>query len=117
MVRFVGFFISGFGKMEEAMYKYYYDAREMGRRIKEVRRRCRMTQEQLAEHLILTAESVSNIEKGKTVCMPEHEIRICELFEVTADHLYFGGRYGSRRNIRIGCVRSGLCWKNVRIVS
>ena len=73
------------------MYKYYYDAREMGRRIKEVRRRCRMTQEQLAEHLILTAESVSNIEKGKTVCMPEHVIRICELFEVTADHLYFGG--------------------------
>lgn len=73
------------------MYKYYYDAREMGRRIKEVRRRCRMTQEQLAEHLILTAESVSNTEKGKTVCMPEHVIRICELFEVTADHLYFGG--------------------------
>ena len=66
------------------MYKYYYDAREMGRRIKEVRRRCRMTQEQLAEHLILTAESVSNIEKGKTVCMPEHVIRICEL--------YFGGK-------------------------
>lgn len=50
-----------------------------------------MTQEQLAEHLILTAESVSNIEKGKNVCMPEHVIRICELFEVTADHLYFGG--------------------------
>ena len=49
------------------------------RRIKEVRRRCRMTQEQLAEHLILTAESVSNIEKGKTVCMPEHVIRICAI--------------------------------------
>lgn len=76
-----------------------------------------MTQEQLAEHLILTAESVSNIEKGKTVCMPEHVIRICELFEVTADHLYFGGRYGTRRNIQIGCAQSGLCWKNVRIVS
>ena len=56
----------------------------------EVRKKNKYTQEQLAEKLFLTAESVSNFENGKTMCMPENVARICELFGVTADYIYYG---------------------------
>jgi transcriptional regulator with XRE-family HTH domain len=40
--------------------------RRIGLRIKAARRGRSMTQEQLAEHVGLTVESISNIERGKT---------------------------------------------------
>ena len=72
------------------MNNYRYDAVEAGKRIREVRKKNKYTQEQLAEKLFLTAESVSNFENGKTMCMPENVARICELFDVTADYIYYG---------------------------
>ena len=72
------------------MNNYRYDAVEAGKRIREVRKKNKYTQEQLAEKLFLTAESVSNFENGKTMCMPENVARICELFGVTADYIYYG---------------------------
>ena len=72
------------------MSNYRYDAVEAGKRIREVRKKNKYTQEQLAEKLFLTAESVSNFENGKTMCMPENVAKICELFDVTADYIYYG---------------------------
>ena len=72
------------------MKNYRYDVVEAGKRIREVRKKNKYTQEQLAEKLYLTAESVSNFENGKTMCMPENVARICELFDVTADYIYYG---------------------------
>lgn len=72
------------------MNNYRYDAVKAGKRIREVRKKNKYTQEQLAEKLFLTAESVSNFENGKTMCMPENVARICELFDVTADYIYYG---------------------------
>ena len=74
----------------EKMSKYNYDAIEAGKRIRAIRRKNKMTQEQLAEQLFLTAESVSNFENGKTMCMPENVAKICEMFGVTADYIYYG---------------------------
>lgn len=51
---------------------YKYDAVETGKRIRAIRKQNKFTQEQLAEELYLTAESVSNFENGKTMCMPEN---------------------------------------------
>ena len=45
---------------------YKYDAVETGKRIRAIRKQNKFTQEQLAEELYLTAESVSNFENGKT---------------------------------------------------
>lgn len=73
------------------MYKNNYDAVEFGKRIKKVRRKNGMTQEQLADALYLSVDSVSRIETGKGMCMPEHLVHICELFNVSSDYLYFGG--------------------------
>ncbi|MBE5934264.1 MAG: helix-turn-helix transcriptional regulator [Lachnospiraceae bacterium] len=39
---------------------------------------------------MLSVDSVSNIENGKTTCMPEHIMRLYQLFNVSADYFYFG---------------------------
>lgn len=72
------------------MFENNYDAKEFGARIRKLRKEKRMTQEELAKMLIITSESVSNIENGKTNCMPEHIVHICEIFDVSTDYLYFG---------------------------
>ena len=63
---------------------------ELGYNIAYYRKHAGLTQEQLAEKLILTAESISRIENGKGMCMPEHIVHICELLNITSDYLYFG---------------------------
>lgn len=72
------------------MFERNYDAVEFGKRLREARKKAGMTQEQLAEKLILTAESVSRMENEKGMCMPEHIVHICELLNITSDYLYFG---------------------------
>ena len=78
-----------FERMDD-MNGYNYDAVEVGKRIRTIRKKNKVTQEQLAEKLFLTAESVSNFENGKTMCMPENVAKICELFDVTSDYIYYG---------------------------
>lgn len=70
----------------------YYDARKFGKRIKELRKENKMTQAQLAQQLMLSVDSISNIENGKTTCMPEYVMIICQIFNVSTDYLYFGKR-------------------------
>ena len=72
------------------MFERNYDAVEFGKRLKATRKNAGVTQEQLAEKLILTSESVSRIENGKGMCMPEHIVHICEILNITSDYLYFG---------------------------
>ncbi len=69
--------------------KYLYDAKAVGKRIKDIRKG-RITQEALAEKLFLSVDSVANFENGRSVCMPEHVARICELFNVSSDFIYYG---------------------------
>lgn len=78
-----------FERMDD-MNNYMYDTVEAGKRIREVRKKNKYTQEQLAEKLFLTAEGISNFENGKTMCMPENVAKISELFDVTADYIYYG---------------------------
>ena len=69
--------------------RYLYDAKAVGMRIKELRKGI-MTQEKLAEELFLSVDSVANFENGRSTCMPEHVARICEIFNVTSDYIYYG---------------------------
>lgn len=68
-----------------------YDANVIGERIRDIRKKNGYTQNKLSEQLMLSVDSVSNIENGKTTCMPEHIMRLCQLFNVSADYFYFGG--------------------------
>ncbi len=72
------------------MFKYNYDAGEFGARIKGLRKKSKMTQETLADLLYLSVDSISRMENGKVMCMPEHLVHICEIFNVSTDYLYFG---------------------------
>lgn len=72
------------------MFERNYDAVEFGKRLRGARKKAGMTQEQLADALYLSVDSVSRIETGKGMCMPEHLVHICELLHVSADNLYFG---------------------------
>ena len=72
------------------MFKNNYDAVGFGKRLKMARKKAGMTQENLAEELILSVDSISRIENGKVTCMPEHLVHICEILNVTSDYLYFG---------------------------
>lgn len=76
----------------------HYNAVEFGRRIRTIRKQKKMTQQELAELLFLSEESVSNFETGKTMCMPEHVIQMCQIFDVSADHFYFGKNYKLQGN-------------------
>lgn len=70
--------------------EFTYDAVEFGKRLRVIRKKCKYTQEQLAEKLFLSTDSISNYENGKTTCMPEHVTKICQIMNVSADYLYFG---------------------------
>lgn len=94
------------------MFERNYDAVEFGKRLKAARKKAGMTQEQLADKLILSVDSISRIENGKVMCMPEHLVHICEILDVTTDYLYFGeylisteenARLSNINNMIVGC--------------
>lgn len=70
--------------------EHTYKATEFGIRLRKIRKKCGYTQEQLAEKLFLSIDSISNYENGKTTCMPEHVTKICQILNISADYLYFG---------------------------
>ncbi len=74
----------------EMDYQYIYDATLFGKRMQEIRKKKKITQEKLAEMLSLSVDSVSKMENGKITCMPDHFIKICQIFNVSADYFYFG---------------------------
>ena len=59
----------------------------MGDRIKEVRKKQCLTQEQLAEQLDLSVEFVSQIERGLKLPSMNVFIRLIEVLNVSADYL------------------------------
>lgn len=77
-------------------YEIQYEQKIYGNRIREIRKSVGMKQEELAEKLMLSVDMLSKIENGKSVCMPEHITRICQLFNISADYFYFG----CKRNLK-----------------
>lgn len=71
-------------------YQVHYNQQDFGKRLRAIRKKNKMTQEVLAEKLMLSVDSISNYENGKTTCMPEHIIHLCQIFHVSADYFLFG---------------------------
>ncbi len=65
---------------------------EMGQRIALRRKERRMTQEQLAEKMGVSLQTVSCIELGKKAIRPENLANLCAHLEVTSDYILFGKR-------------------------
>ncbi len=62
----------------------------MGERISVKRKEKRLTQEQLAEAVGVSLQTVSNIECGKKGSGPENIAKICVVLEATADYILLG---------------------------
>lgn len=73
----------------------YFDSNQikaMGKRIKKVRKKHNMTQEQLADILGISSDQISNIELGKSACKTDHIFLLTQIFDVSADYLLKGRR-------------------------
>ena len=64
--------------------------KEMGQRIMVRRKSLRMTQEELADKLGVSAQMISNLELGKKAIRPENLARVCEVLGLSADFVLTG---------------------------
>ncbi len=65
---------------------------DMGSRISKRRKELQMTQEQLAEAMNLSLQSISCIELGKKGIRPENLLNLCQCLDVSADYILKGER-------------------------
>lgn len=65
---------------------------DMGSRISKRRKELQMTQEQLAEAMNLSLQSISCIELGKKGIRPENLLRLCRCLDISADYILKGER-------------------------
>ena len=63
------------------------DKLTMGDRIREARKKCELTQEQLAEKLDVSVEFVGQIERGQKLPGMQVFIKLIEVLNVSADYL------------------------------
>lgn len=64
----------------------------MGLRIAQRRKELHWTQEQLAEKMGVSLQTVSNIELGKKAVRPENLANLCMHMDVSADYILYGKR-------------------------
>ena len=76
---------------------------DMGNRIAKRRKECHLTQEQLAEKINLSIQSISCIELGKKAIRPHNLVKLCNVLDVSADYILTGKRSESQL--------SGICCK------
>jgi len=65
---------------------------KMGQRIAQRRKELRFTQEQLAEKMGVSLQTISCIELGKKAIRPENLTNLCLHLEITADYILCGKR-------------------------
>lgn len=94
-----------YNKITKALLNYFLEVNPMciGPTIKQLRRECDMTQEQLAEYLGITANAVSQWECGKTSPDISQLPILANLFDTTTDYLL--GVDISHKEANIECIR------------
>lgn len=70
----------------------------MGDRISQRRKELHLTQEQLADKMGLSLQSISCIELGKKAIRPENLAKLCICLDVTADYILYGKRNEKQMN-------------------
>lgn len=67
-----------------------YDQECMGKKLKEMRKKNKITQAKMAEKLNVSVETIQNYEKGRTALPHGCIIQLCQEFRVSADYFFFG---------------------------
>lgn len=73
----------------------------MGIRIAQRRKELCLTQEQLAEKMGVSLQTISCIELGKKAVRPENLAKLCTYLEVTSDYILYGKRSKTQLNSTI----------------
>lgn len=71
---------------------------DMGKRIAQRRKELHLTQEQLAEKMGVSLQTISCIEFGKKAVRPENLANLCTYLNVTADYILYGRRNEQQMN-------------------
>lgn len=72
------------------MYEDEQFLKDMGERISKRRKELNLTQEQLAESINLSLQSISCIELGKKAIRPQNLVNLCTALGVTTDYILTG---------------------------
>lgn len=76
-----------------------YCGKEVGLRIKKLRKRRNMTQTQLAERLCYATErQLQRIENGEAACPVDRMVELAEILDTTTDYLLRGKEVESKKN-------------------
>ena len=70
----------------------------MGKRIAQRRKELHLSQEQLAEKMGVSLQTISCIELGKKAVRPENLANLCTYLNVTADYILYGRRNEQQMN-------------------
>lgn len=70
----------------------------MGSRIAQRRKELHMTQEELAEQIGVSLQTVSCIELGKKAVRPENLANLCTKLDISADYVLYGKRDTQQMN-------------------
>jgi len=71
----------------------YFDAKETGQRIRQLRKEQNITQEYLANQLNITTDHLARIESGKRSCSIDVLVDLVNFFDISMDFLMFGCKY------------------------
>lgn len=71
---------------------------DMGIRIAQRRKELRITQEQLAEKMGVSIQTISCIELGKKAIRPENLANLCTHLDITSDYILYGKRDSKQTN-------------------
>ena len=71
---------------------------QMGIRIAQRRKELHLTQEQLADKMGVSLQTVSCIELGKKAVRPENLANLCSYLNVSADYILYGKRSEQQMN-------------------
>lgn len=80
---------------------------DMGTRIAQRRKELHITQEQLADKMGVSLQTVSCIELGKKAVRPENLANLCNHLDITADYVLYGKRNKQQMNDTVAKL-SGL---------
>ena len=70
----------------------------MGTRISQRRKELHLTQEQLAEQMGVSLQTISCIELGKKAIRPENLANLCTCLDISSDYILYGKRDESHMN-------------------
>ena len=74
----------------------------MGTRISKRRKELKLTQEQVAEKMEVSLQTISCIELGKKAIRPENLANLCAVLDITADYILVGKK---NENQLVGIIK------------